>query len=186
METGGGSPNPANTVTLPWTSDGYNGLINYLGTDGGTVSFSNPHPSKITASQSSDQDGQRLAYRGIDHLIFADSNESHTSRANNSWWKLDLGVGKSIKLERFGILGRSSMERHPRSFKIQGSNDDSAWTDLLTVSGDGPDNGTWWSGQVGNSSTYRYIRVLQTGGHSTFHDDHLVLGDVELWGVYYK
>ncbi len=177
-------------VSLPWTSDGYSGLINYLGTNGGVDSFSNPHPSKVITSQSTTYRTNEEAYRAIDHQISADPNSSlngssHTNNIANSWWRLDLGEGKTIALQRFGIIGRSNGDQHPRNFTIQGSNNGTSWSNLASTASTGPGASTWWSIPVTTNQKYRFIQILQTGSNS-FGANYLTIGDIELWGVYYQ
>jgi len=145
---------------------------------------------RFVSSQSSNLDALRLSYRAVDHSNaenFSNATgggDSHTGNAASSWWKMDLGVGHTLLPTRVGLNGRVSANNYnPRNFKIQGSTDNSNWVDLLVVTNNGPSSGAWWSAPITGASAYRYIRLLQTGANQ-FGDNHLVLGDIEFWGVF--
>jgi len=50
------------------------------------------------------------------------------------WWSVDLGAGNEDLPKTFEFI-YSIQDKYPTDFKIQGSNDNSTWTDLVTVSG---------------------------------------------------
>jgi hypothetical protein len=142
---------------------------------------------KVTVSQNSNVDGTRLAFRALDRNNTTSGNaaqggESHTGGGADQWWKVDFGSGYEFTPTRLGILGRSTSGYHPRNFKLQGSANDSTWTDLLTVSADGPTDNAWWTSAVSGSAAYRYIRIITTGNNSS-SDTHLVMGALEMWGT---
>lgn len=63
------------------------------------------------------------------------------------WIKYDLGAGNEAPVRQFGIVRAPGEDvvaaRWPRDFVLQGSNDNSSWTDLRTVIGQiGWDTGT--------------------------------------------
>lgn len=195
---GGGSGGTTLGIVFPTTlthgTDFPDGIFNWLGTVGNTQLFGNPATaatglyanrptgSSYTATQSTDQDGTRTAPKATDHLLDANNNCSHTQNIANSWWKANFGAGHTVTPTYIGICGRDGGGMEPRNFKLQGSNDDSAWTDLLTVVATGPNDNAWWSSAVTASAAYRYLRILQNGLNSSGFD-YLVLGEVELWGT---
>jgi len=162
-------------TTVPWTANGYNGVFNLLGVAAGSGTFANPEPSKYAASQSSNLDGTRVARMATNHSS-ASNSESHTGQQSNNWWKADFTAGHTMQLTRFGILGRTG-GTHPGAFVVQGSNDDAAWTDLLTVASSGIADNTWSSWAVTGAAGYRFIRIFM----ATY--GYLVLGEVEMWGT---
>lgn len=172
--------------TLTWDVDEYDGIVNWLGTQGEQTTFANPAwragGGSFTTSQSSTIDTVRTSAKATDHRLDANNGSVHTSNSAGEWWKVDFGSGATVTPTRLGIVGRSFGGLHPRNFKLQGSNDDSTWTDLLTVTADGPADGTWWSSAVSGASAYRYLRILQTGTNSGA-GLHLTLGEIEVWGT---
>ena len=163
-------------LDIPWSTNGFNGVFNTMGLNVGGGTFANPHPAKYTATQSTNQDGTRTADKATDHSTDGNNGCTHTQSGSNQWWKADMQLGRTMTVTRFGILGRGG-GTHPGAFVLQGSNDDSAWTDLLTVATPGIVDNTWSSWPVIGAGAYRYLRVLQTVSN------YLVLGDVEMWGT---
>lgn len=167
-------------LSLPWSADALDGILNALGQN--AAGWSNPAGSAVAVAQSSDQDATRTADKATDHSVDA-NHESHTQGGAGEWWRVDFGAWRRVAPTRIGIRGRGAGGYHPRSFTLQGSSDLSAWTDLLSVSGAGPSDGTWWSSAVTDAGAWRSLRILQTGANSS-GDAHLVLGEVEVWGSY--
>jgi hypothetical protein len=161
-----------------WDSDGHSGLFDALGTNDGTTPFSNPSPALVTLSLSTLY-GSGVAANATDQT----GNELHTNDVASSWWAADFGAERAVVLSRVGLQARtgSSGSHSPRNFKVQGSNNGTDWTDLLTVSGAGPSGaGNWWSSAVSTTTPYRHLRILQTGNNSS-GTQHLVIGEVEFW-----
>ena len=175
-------------ITLEYVSNAYDGFMNYFGTAELTLAFSNPcrtigdRIAIFTASQINNQDGTRLAYCATDHSLTESNGCSHTQNTSNAWWKIDFGISKKINPKHIALVGRATAGSHPRNFKLQGSNNNSDWDDLLTVVGEGPNNGTWWTSAITGSSAYRYLRIYQTGVNSDGYN-YLVIGEIEFWGV---
>jgi hypothetical protein len=71
-------------------------------------------------------------------------------------------------------------ERSPKDFKLQGSNDNSTWSDLATES-----NATGWTGDevrtysVESLGVYTYYKLLISAAGG---DDYLGFREIELWG----
>ncbi len=75
------------------------------------------------------------------------------------WWKCDLGLNagkivEKVRIKPVLISGHAGI----KDFKIQGSNDDSSWTDLY--SGAALDNQDWQEFSFVNNSAYRYYRIF--------------------------
>lgn len=182
-------------LTRTWAGDRLDGVLAALhvaaGMNPALIRPDAPIPG-ITATQSSNIDSGRVAHRATDWSNAENTGvgfgETHTGNFANSWWQADFR-GLRFQITRIGILGRSSGGLNPRNFKVQESADGSSWTDLLTVTADGPANNSWWSSAISGSTATRFIRILQTGGNSGPSDNgsaptnHLVLGEVEMWGT---
>jgi len=120
----------------------------------------------------------------IDGIIALDAGFWATASAVEPphWLKYDLGVGvsKVVTLLRINEYGSDSGGTLLQDFKLQGSNDDSNWDDLLTSSGHAstPDPLTptniWYEWNVPNGTAYRYYRVYtftaRSGGLSGFRE----------------
>lgn len=160
--------------TVSWSVNGYNGVFRLMGLNAGSGTFTNPAGSLYTATQSTNLDGTRIASKATDG---SSATESHTNSGAGEWWKADFLSGHTLTPTRLGIIGRDGGGLHPANFKLQGSNDNSSWTDLLTVTTSGIAATTWSSWAVTGSAAYRYIRILHSDA------SYLVLGDVEMWGT---
>ena len=94
-----------------------------------------------------------------------DDNEatrwSSADVAKPHWVKYDLGVGVSktaAKLRLFNFI------HQVKDFKLQGSNNDSDWDDILSETS--TDAGAWQEWTFVNATAYRYYRILVTSGYA--------------------
>jgi len=111
------------------------------------------------------------------------------SAIGNEWIKVDLAEQRlanrfslqNLRNANSSLLAAGSFV----DFILQGSNDDSTWSDLHVVTGRNHLNNNQWSTyDVDNPSTYRYYRVLikkiyQINSGST----NATLGQLILWGM---
>jgi len=81
------------------------------------------------------------------------------------WWKYDFGAGIAYKIEKFTHYGTPGNATGIKNFKIQGSNNDSTWSDLYT--GTAQSNTTREIFTFTNNVAYRYMRVWVTSGYRT-------------------
>ncbi len=119
-----------------------------------------------TATADSDAGAGHLPSGAFDNtltLIWTSANTAHPH-----WLKYDFGVGNSYVVTQYTIQARNDgfQSRTPKDFKIQGSNDDSSWTDLDIQTGITYGNGekkTFNTFSEGNNTTsYRYYRIYST------------------------
>jgi len=85
---------------------------------------------------------------------------SSTSVAAPHWIKYDLGVGITKIINRITFLPFASGGSPIKNFKVQGSNNDSDWDDLLSTIA--PNVTGWQSYSITNSTAYRYYRLWMT------------------------
>jgi len=86
------------------------------------------------------------------------------------WLKYDLGVGVTKKIQQITIIARNNdYGSNPKSFQFQGSNDDSVWDTLLTITN--KTHSDWnlevQSFQFTNNVAYRYYRLYITETYGT-------------------
>ncbi len=127
-----------------------------------SVSASSDLTAGKTASATSEYSATFAASKAID-----DTNSTTWSSANLSlpiWLKADLGSGSEEAVNRVAIRARDTLPGHtPKTFTIEGSNNDSDWTVLETIS-----NETGWSASekrtydFSNATAYRYFRIHVT------------------------
>ncbi len=93
--------------------------------------------------------------------------------ANNNatgWLSMDFGSGSSVVIDGYAIYGFNVQAQNPRNWSLQGSNNNTSWTDLHIVSGAAaiPASGLYSVASIGNSTGYRYYRVnITLNGGST-------------------
>jgi hypothetical protein len=140
--------------------------------------------SYVTATTYSAQYGGQLASYTVD----GNSNTRWAYFTGPGWVRWDLGVGRYVsQVDLFDIVSSagSIATAQPRDFVIQGSNDDSIWDDLLTVTGKVTWSTTGFEEFVlDNPGTYRYVRVYITltnygGGTNQRGSIH----EAKVWGT---
>lgn len=85
-----------------------------------------------TASASSEFSGSFPASYGFDNN---DSNAWAASGGPPAWLKYDFGGGNEKVIEEIYLKNTTTPSQRPKSYVLQGSNDDSAWDDLAFNSG---------------------------------------------------
>lgn len=175
------------SLALTYVSDGdTNGVCWWIGTNYGVEAWQNPHTAtRVTVSQSSSAGSQ---YGFVERMVDRIANSVGTDNVSNSWIKIDLGAANKIKINYYSLKGRSdnANDNWLQTWKLQGSNDNTTWTDIDSQTNNPVPPGNWKSLPVTNqTNSYRYVRILQTGLTST-GENFLVLGEFEFYGVFAK
>jgi len=101
-----------------------------------------------------------------------DDNEAtgwnSTNTAFPHWIKYDLGGGITKKARKLRFKSKSDTTR-PKDFKLQGSNNDSTWTDIISETA--ADNDNWQEWEFANSTAYRYYRIYITSNYAPGYYD---------------
>jgi len=102
--------------------------------------------------------------------------QGYNANGSTGWIKIDLGSGNAKTIEQVYIDFRQDNDGIT-GFKVNASNDDSAWTDLATLSP------SWSSGEnvtisFDNSTAYRYWRFEKTGGSAS---NNLNIYEIEMY-----
>lgn len=186
------APNYVPPVNLVWTADGdTNGLFYYLGTRDQAV-YAPPVPqaasqtvaagTRVTLSTSA------FAYTyGVSHLVDRAATGGgvgdafSTANAANQWIMVDLldhtFAPTILSLRHFNETGTALV-----NFVVEGSNDNAAWTNLLTVAGAAvPAALAWRHFAIAGAASYRYVRVRQTGANSS-GNNYIDLAEMEWYG----
>lgn len=96
-----------------------------------------------------------------------------SSAAYPHWIKVDLGSNTTKTARKLRIY-KSQLDRL-KTFKLQGSNNDSNWTDIY--SGVASQTTGWLEYTFDNSTAYRYYRIYGTDSYS---DAFMQIGEIEL------
>jgi len=176
----GTSTTPTTTTKqLTFSSSGdTNGLAYFLGTNKGVATWQNPNGNGLVMSASS------IASGTLASLLDRQASEFYTGNATDSWVKLAITSG-SLKCNYYSIRNRNNVDHYLRSWKLQGSNNDSTWVDLNTQTGNTTLNSAsqWLSIPVVSNTYYNFFRLLMTGANSAGYY-YMCLGELELYGTY--
>ena len=127
---------------------------------GGTASADTQWNDTRSADKATDDDTE----------TWWNSNGSSTPH----WWKYDLGVGNEKIARRFRFYQRALFAE---DYTLKGSNNNTSWTTLLTVTGGASGIG-WREHDFSNSTAYRYYMYTVTSVIGAEPYGHLV--EVEL------
>ena len=170
-----------------------NGLMFYIGSNGGTCPWVNPCRHNLVAVASSD--GVKLPYGKLEDILSRDASprNCHTKDKPHSWFAVDLGV--RILVRRYTLrhargYGTSAL----RNWELQGSKDGALWHRLIQHVQDEslgqPGSCASWEvppvpgdeDSPRDTQGWRYIRILQTGPNAA-GKDYISLSGFELYGV---
>jgi hypothetical protein len=113
---------------------------------------SNNAPSPVVVSQTSTFSGQPFLYFDRNTGTLANSGGVGANII-----KVDFGLGNAPVIDGYTVVPGSN-GRGPNTWTFQGSNNDSTWTTLNSVTGQGG-NSTYSVSSVGNIIGYRYYRL---------------------------
>jgi len=95
---------------------------------------------------------------GHEAALACDDNDATYAQASGTdawWWKYDFGAGNEKTLTELGFKSHASGAIGV--FKLQGSNNDADWDDIISDTGANNDNWQYFSGT--NTTAYRYYRI---------------------------
>lgn len=141
----------------------------------------------VPASASADSDdGVNVAANVLDSSTATWWQSADTIMPH--WVKLDLGDGTPQIVNQFRLTNMGGLEGYaPKDFTIEGSNDDSNWTVLKTVTGASydPDNtGTLAEAyNFVNTTAYRYYKINVTKNYEE-SANNVAISEISLWFSY--
>jgi hypothetical protein len=170
------------------------GALYFLGSNGNTTEYTNPHTLGAVVSAMSSVDNE---YGAVDRFVrhasandWGDTNwvKSCGDDASN-WMSVDLGENRSLDINHYCMRhGNHNGDRRPQNWRLEGSKDGSAWVMLREHNNDetmpygGYAVGDWEVDNVGES--FRHFRVFQTG-RSSGGSSLLAVAGFELYGILY-
>jgi hypothetical protein len=176
----------ANPIVRTYVSDGdANGVLYFAGQNFATLgTWTNPHTAgRITAS--SDPVGGSGSPATIVDRAASNYSSGGSGGSGNEWFLIDLGAGRSLLAHKFSYRYRDdSTSFAPTAWTWEGSNDNSTWDVLATVTGQTPSLSAWVTTTAAVETTaYRYFRVKQTGNNNS-GTSHMSIGELELYGSF--
>jgi hypothetical protein len=153
-------------LTLKYTGQGYkiDATKPNQGSVAGSVSHDNYPPNRAFDDRGDVGDGRWLARQ---------------DQLPNVWIKYDMGVGKKVTEYTVQNQNNTHTPRSPKNWTLQGSNDNSNWTTIDTVT-----NQTGWSQwqvrtfAVDSPNNYRWYKLVFSAANGT--DTWLGIGEIEL------
>ncbi len=141
----------------------------------------NTAPSPYVAASSTDFDATFKPFMCFDSGV--SFGQYWVASTNTGWVSIDLGSTASYSVNNYTVRVNSVPEpnRAPKDWTFQGSNDNSAWTTIDTVTG----QTAWGSGEsrvftpAANTVGYRYFRINVSANNG---DALLQLGELQMDG----
>ena len=155
-------------------------MLYFIGTEGRTTAYSNPHTSRrVVATKSSTGSGDVSLFVGRDKAT------SSTDNTPQSWMMLDLGSTRTLQLNHYCLRndGSSRGEFALRHWDLEGSNDSYHWALVRAHNNDESMAATAFSEahwEV-DSEAYRYFRIRQIGANAAGYNN-LMCSGIELYG----
>lgn len=164
---------------IAWSSDGYNGLMDWLGKDKGTTTWAHPETTRslVTTAQSSTLSGM-VSSRALNQATDTSSGRSHTTDTEQlPWWYMKL-TDAVITPTHFSVRSQNHNNGMETKFLVEGSLDGVSW-DVLGETATTVTNNAWYSLAVADAGPYQYFRIMRYEASA-----HLIIGEVEVWGEY--
>lgn len=121
----------------------------------------NNAPSPFVAAANSISVSTTDAWYAFNRIYTTSTFWRTPNTITTGWLSIDFGIGNATIIDGYTIFGCDNQTFNPRNWVLQGSNDNSSWVDLHTVSGASaiPANGSYSVSSIGNSTSYRYYRL---------------------------
>ncbi|XP_075974735.1 ubiquitin fusion-degradation 4-like isoform X4 [Anticarsia gemmatalis] len=160
-----------------------NGVLYFIGSNGGTCEWVNPGAHGLVSVWSSD--GRQLPYGRAEDALSRSPEplNVHTNDDRRAFIALDLGlniVPSAYTLRHARGYGRSAL----RNWLFQMSTDGVTWSTLLAHSDEQalqePGSTATW--RIRADAAYRYLRIQQNGKNASGQSHYLSLSGLEVYG----
>jgi hypothetical protein len=161
-----------------------NGLFYYLGATKYGSTFQNPVDRGEINVWANSYIDVRLPSKAFDRLNNGENPGGvgqvwHSNHSNTAWIVVQFTNNRKFRLTSFELWASSVHglgDYMGENCLIQGSNDGSTWTTLLTFYPNVVSNTRWYSGSISNANFYNYYRIYSP--QTIYH----VIGDIEFYG----
>jgi len=133
----------------------------------------------VSGTESADtEDGAHTADKAIDGNTA--TYWASTDSAFPHWWKYDLGAAVTKTVCKLRLKVPYSSGAFLKDFKLQGSNNDSDWTDILDT--EFPDDSTeaWHDFHFTNATAYRYYRIIAATANWVAGNNSIQIYEIEM------
>ena len=168
------------------------GVLYRIATKAGAQDYVNPHEGgEVVAAMSTAYVGDGV--NSSPHMLVAhdhpggdDSNQNSTEARPVSWFSIDLGPSRSLRIDHYALRhGYSGVGLRLRSWQLQGSKDGTRWTTLDQHKDDDSLPAKGWCvahwAVKGVKEEYQHFRIKQTGKNSG-GGNVLSCAGIELYG----
>lgn len=125
--------------------------------------------------------GSRTPSRAFDNANTGYTADAWQSNYKVDWIKYDLGSGVTKTVKSYKISASTFPQDSPKDWKLYGSNNDSDWTEIDSVTDE-----TGWSSKEtrsftcsSNTTAYRYYRLSVSACQSNSYE--LIIGEIEMF-----
>ena len=160
------------------------GVLNHIGTAGGTREWVNPCTSgDVAVAWSSVHVGPEEQF--VSKWDWK-AQGSYTNNEANSWMRVDLGATRSLVVRHYALRHDHNGYNALRNWELQGANAaDGPWTTLRRHDNDAsiePKCGFVAAWAVEGAAPFRFFRIHQHGPESSGHH-YMMCAGIELYGV---
>jgi hypothetical protein len=111
----------------------------------------------------------------LDNNLTTGTDYRLNGSGNNGWVKFDFRGGGTVALSRVDVIGlQNQYSGRINGTVVQGSNDNTTWTNISTFAGNTPE---WQTLKITDTTPYRYVRV--TNANAWFGN----MTELRLYGV---
>ena len=160
------------------------GVLNHIGTAGGTRAWANPCTAgDVAVAWSSKANGSEQNF--VSQWDWR-AERSNTHDQPNSWMRVDLGATRSLAVRHYALRHDSDNSNALRNWELQGANAaDGPWTTLRRHDNDAsiePKPGFAAAWPVEGAAPFRFFRIHQHGPCSN-NNVFLLCAGIELYGL---
>lgn len=151
---------------------------------GYTADLTDPTLAKGGAASASSTFGTLKTYHAFDDTLIDPNTGGETFWGSAvkvvdtpQWLKYDFGAGNEKTVRRYRFYTTWNTGFQPDDWEFQGSNDDSNWDSLDSVTDAGLDRNVWYTYDFANSTAYRYYRIYVTGVADLTGNEYVLTND---------
>jgi hypothetical protein len=171
------------------TPFGTDGVLHWIGTGEGARAYANPHGADggVVAAIYLIEPNYSDPRRFVQHVCDGNNNTT-TNNTPNSWMSVDLGAARRLAVNHYCLRhGHINGSHVLRNWRLEGSNDNTAWVVLKSHTDDqalalAAFSTAAWPVTPPTAEGFRHFRIIQFG-KSASGNDYLMCAGIELYGT---